>query len=38
MGNSLGPGASHSQYNFDYFVKKYGRETMLNVAKDNVRK
>lgn len=38
MGNSFGHGASHSQYNFDYFVNKYGRDTMLSVAKDNVRR
>ena len=38
MGNSFGHETSHSQFNFDYFVNKYGRDTMLSVAKDNVRR
>ena len=38
MGNSFCQGASHSQYNLDYFVNKYGRDTMLSVGKDNVRR
>ncbi len=38
MGNGCDSGTGSSELSADFFLNKYGKETMLEVAKDNVRK